>query len=850
MRSLGAILARITLERVAVGFFLIFFLLTPLTYKIQLRAGLYQEGIYVEPLMPFLGLSVALFLWSFRRKNRKGFWAQVKNFFVPHPIAKVFYLLMAVLALSWIYGVVLTGNLAWGDLLRLIKYGLYFLIFPLAIQTGRILGRRWIYGLLTILFLVGVIASIVSLHRIYQFVAAGNVIDFWQYSVDSSSVGFLGQYLDLSDFSIGQIPKAAHTTFGLYLSAVLAIGLVLLSQVRRVFGIATLFLGMGVVFAAILYTLSRGAVAVGGLVVAAGLIGLLWQKRFWAAGALTTLLVLELGVILQLNPEISRKFASTFPGAEKLGEQVVELSAPVGQGILEAFPATPFDESLGGRIVMWRDTIALLKSRAQFFLLGVGYSIDNLRHFTGGTVVYPHSLFLDLWVRGGLLALILGLALWLLLFGKTIQFWFSSDKFVRAFGFTFFGFLVGWFLDNAISGEQFFSDAPMLAFWGTLGLTCGWVALPKPKNHSQILMIGTTSEVGGGPEYLFQLLSHLNKERFKVVLAVPRNGPYFAKFGNIPDVRVENVAVNKLRFGTLWKLLRLAVCRDVDLIHSHGKGAGVYSRLVGLLTGKKVVHTWHGIHYLSYGWLARRIYLFGEKLLARLTTRFINVSRGERKEAVSLGFYRPRKAAVVPNGVDLAKFQNLKVNCRSLRRSLGVSRDDLVFVNVARFHYQKGQDFLVRTIPLVLKKLPSAKFVFVGAGERLGEAKRLARKLGVAKSCVFAGEREDVAKILSCSDVFVSPSRWEGLPFAVIEAMASGLPVVATKVVGNEELLKGVGVLVDFGDEKGFARALVRVGKSPRLRRALGLRGFRRVKKGYSLGRMVRAVERVYSFLC
>lgn len=850
MRFLRALTSKITWERVGILSFLLFFLLTPLTLKI--RVG---EGIFVEPLIPFLPLS-ALFLVLGSKGN---LWHRLKAVVFPNRLVILLYLLLLILFLSFFYGWALTGIFSGGDFLRLFKYGLYFLVFPLAIYTGQTLGTKGQKIVLGGAILAAAAVSALSLWRIYAFVSGGGILDFWNYNPEIRSVGLLGQYLDPRTWSLGVIPKAAHATFGLYLGVLLGMALVFLTKIRqfswRWWAMSAL---AAAVWGAILYALSRGAFIVGATVFLAWAVAALARRKFLVLAVVLAAVALGSVFLMKFNPEVLQKLSSTV--------QTVETAAPpqsagnaTGESswlltlwsqISQRIPEIKLDKSAGDRVLMWQEMGRLLTSRWDFAVFGVGYSVENIKLFTEGRVVYPHSLFLDVWARGGLTALALILVVWGYLFWLTFKLILHRESWISLLGTVLLGYLAGWFVDNAISGEQFFSDAPMLAFWGVLGLTWGWVASLKPKDQLQILTIGTTAEIGGGPRHIFQLLSHLDKNKFRVVLAVPKNGPYFAKFESIPGVVVEDVAVNRLRIGTLWKLLRLAAYHDVDLIHSHGKGAGVYSRLVGFLTGKKVVHTWHGIHYLSYGWLARRIYLLGEKLLALLTTRFINVSRGERSEAVSLGLYPMRRAVVIPNGIDPADFQKIKVNCASFRRSLGISKDDLVFVDVARFHPQKGHEFLIRTLPPVLENLPSAKFVMVGVGERLGEMKKLARKLRVSESCVFAGEREDVAKILACSDVFVSPSAHEGMPLAVMEAMASGLPVVATKVVGNEELLQGVGVLVEFGDERGFARALVGVGRNARRRHMLGARGLARVKKDYSLDRTVRSVERVYSSLC
>lgn len=125
--------------------------------------------------------------------------------------------------------------------------------------------------------------------------------------------------------------------------------------------------------------------------------------------------------------------------------------------------------------------------------------------------------------------------------------------------------------------------------------------------------------------------------------------------------------------------------------------------------------------------------------------------------------------------------------------------------------------------------------------------KQLAQELGVWESCVFSGAREDVPAILKISDVFVFPSQHEGMPLAPMEAMASAVPVIATRVTGNEELLEGgAGLLVDSGDSRALTRAMVRLGSSAKLRKTQGERGLRRVETEYLFANTVKGVEKIY----
>lgn len=484
MRFLRELASKITLEKAGILFFLVFFLFTPLIPKIKVA-----EGVFVEPLLSLLILSVFLLAWSFKREDglvQKINLENLKTLWKKNKITFLFYSLVFVLFLSYFYGYTLTKEHSVGDFLRLIKYSIYFLAFPLAIYVGRRLDYQSVNKILAAFVLVGVIVSLVSVFRVYSFANSGGQIDFWVYSVETRSTGFLGRYIDLSDFSVGTIPKAAHATFGLYLAIVLSVCLALLSKAKE-FSKSWLFLhaSVGIIFVALLYTISRGAVATGGFVLVAFFIWLVKTRKFRTM--LLLLLTLAAGIIavVQFNPEVSRKFAttldvsvnvtqeeinSTLPSHSAKSESPVGSSETQDSGKGVSGVKVSLDASSSERVQMWRTILDLLASSPLFALFGVGYSTDNLIFFTQGKVIYSHSLFLDMWVRGSLMALALMLLIWFYLFKESLSFVISKGHLTSVFGFTVTGFLVGWFGDNLISGEQFFSDAPMLAFWGIFGL--------------------------------------------------------------------------------------------------------------------------------------------------------------------------------------------------------------------------------------------------------------------------------------------------------------------------------------------------------------------------------------------
>ncbi|MEX2013949.1 MAG: glycosyltransferase [Parcubacteria group bacterium] len=833
------LLQKINLKGLGILSFLVFFIFTPLFPKVQVG-----EGIFVEPLLPFLvfGLvSIVAGLWI--KNGREKFTAVLKDFLIPNKIALFYYFLMAVLFVSYFYGLVLTGVPSSDDFLHLFKFTLYFLPFPLALYFGRLGGNNLIRRVLQIVILVGVIAALVSLFRIWEFTKSGGSIDFWVYDIRNRSVGFLSQFIDLKNWTIEFTGKAAHATFGLYVSVVLAVCLALITTVRRFSArwFDYFFASAIIFYSGILYTLSRGAIVTGIGVFTAWFVWLLKEKRIKTVAFFSGTLVVVSLILIQLNPQVYSKFFSTI----SIQDDAVKPDSTT----------VTVDASTLGRFERWGKIFDLFKEKPYFAVFGVGYNQHNLDKFTG--VSLTHSLFLDLWVRGGLAALGLVIAIWGLLFKKIFDFLRSRGKEIQVFGFVLGGFLAGWLLDNLISGEQFFSDAPMIAFWGVLGLITALSELKSKKDKVKVLIALTSMQVGGAPQVVFDLLSNLSKsksrdgEKFEFVVAGP-SGVFLQKFRKI-GYKVYSVRLDKISLRSFKNFLEVARKEQVDLINSHGKGAGLYARKVGFILDVPVVHTIHGIHYSKTNPISRNFYFLSERILSLFTKLVISVSKSQEREGLSLKLFPKNKSRVVFNGVDTENWKLETGNRKLIRKSLGLAPNHFAVTMVARFDppgiKHKGHERFVNLLPALIREIPNLKIVFVGGpSTSSGRVKKLARELGVSENTIFLGERNDVPKILAASDALVLPSYHEGLPLAPLEAAAVGLPVVGSNVVGvKDTVLDGkTGYLVDFDKQAEVTKAFRQLAKSPVIRRKMGENGRRFVAQNFGIDKFVNSTLKIY----
>jgi glycosyltransferase involved in cell wall biosynthesis len=301
-------------------------------------------------------------------------------------------------------------------------------------------------------------------------------------------------------------------------------------------------------------------------------------------------------------------------------------------------------------------------------------------------------------------------------------------------------------------------------------------------------------------------------------------------------------------FGHLLELRRLLRERKPDVVHTHSSKAGVLGRLASRSTGVGArVHTPHTFAFLfgaMFGSRSRRLFRAVERSLAASTDRFIAVSQNEAATFAGAGFIPSEKVRVVPNGVDPQRWGAAQPVGRS---TLGVPAGAPCVAVVGLLNVAKGQDLALRA--LAEPGLEALHLLVVGHGELLGAYTALASELGVAARTHFLGWRDDTPRLLKSVDALLLPSRWEGMPYIVLEAMAASLPVVATRVDGARGVLEEArcGVLCDVDSVESIAAGLRRLlALDTRGRAELAVRGRAAVEARYTLDRMVDGLVAVY----
>ena len=289
-----------------------------------------------------------------------------------------------------------------------------------------------------------------------------------------------------------------------------------------------------------------------------------------------------------------------------------------------------------------------------------------------------------------------------------------------------------------------------------------------------------------------------------------------------------------------------------DVVHTHCAKAGTIGRLAARRAGtRRIVHTYHGFPFHEFQSCARRCaYIAVEQRLGRITDVGLCVGTGVAVEAIRRRLIAPERVRTIgvvvdgATGADVPRPVTMESRAAA-RRLLGIAGDQLVVGAVGRLAYQKAPDDFVAAISALGRR--DVVGVWVGSGELAGEMARLARTAG--QHVVFSGERADIAAVLPAFDVFALPSRYEGLPIAVAEAMASGVPVVATAVNAVADLVEpGVtGILVPPGRPDLLASAVGHLLDSPAEAARMARAARRRIGARYRLPALRSALEAAYS---
>ncbi len=297
------------------------------------------------------------------------------------------------------------------------------------------------------------------------------------------------------------------------------------------------------------------------------------------------------------------------------------------------------------------------------------------------------------------------------------------------------------------------------------------------------------------------------------------------------------------------KALQFIKKHKIDLIHAHlAHYPGFSAVLAGLLTKKPVIITTQGGDLLDYAETGQYASLLRPILIYTLSHANLvhAVSRYTMRMAKTLG---AKKMILIPNGVDIEQFHPRASNL-DLKKKLGIKGEKIV-LSVSRLTPKNGLSFLIRAAALINKKIPNVKFIIVGSGSEEKNLKKLTSQFKIDKNIIFTGyvPHEQIPEFMSIADVFLRPSVAEGFGIVFIEAMAAGIPVIATRVGGIIDIIQAGenGVLVEPKNSSQIADAIVKLLKNASLASELSRVGRKYVEQTYSWNIIFDKVKKMYA---
>ncbi len=354
----------------------------------------------------------------------------------------------------------------------------------------------------------------------------------------------------------------------------------------------------------------------------------------------------------------------------------------------------------------------------------------------------------------------------------------------------------------------------------------------------KVLHITVSSMIGGGPEHVWQLVQHLPKN-IDSFIAAPSCAPYGARFQEcVGNNQFLPIPQRKFTLTAFLQLIRFIKKNKITIIHSHGKGAGIYARFAALCTKATSVHTFHGIH-LPQNTIAKCLYATLERFLCAISKTCIAVSDDEAQEARALGF-APAHVTTIHNGVFIPHALPEKDLARPFK-----------ILHVSRFDKKQKNSLFVYDIALELQKkelLSQCIFILVGDGEELAPLQQKIESAGLGHYFEVQGKQESVTPFYQEAHCLLSTSRWEGLPLAVLEAQAWGVPAVVSNVVGNREAIKDktTGLLFPINKAEDAATSMETILKSNDTWQHMRSEAHTRIKKNFSVAAMAERTANIY----
>ena len=356
-----------------------------------------------------------------------------------------------------------------------------------------------------------------------------------------------------------------------------------------------------------------------------------------------------------------------------------------------------------------------------------------------------------------------------------------------------------------------------------------------------MIHVTVRADYGGAPNYINTMINNMSDD-FDVFLACPKDKPYYELWKS--NKRVKEICLlphRKFTVKSLFSLVKFVKKHNIQLFQANGKGAGAF-RLIKIFCPKlKVLYAYRGFHIHDYSPFQRQLYFIYERLMTIFTNKVINVSRGEQQQCVSKKVLKISLSSQIYNGINPLKRKENK----KLEENYG---DKFVITTLSRFDVQKNMG-LMYEIASKMKNFKDIQFIWIGDGDDKFSLEEKSKREGLT-NIDFVGfkNHEEISEYFTVTDLYLTTSRWEGLPFALVEASSIGLPIVASNVVGNNEvcLHKGNGLLYPVEESSRAVEAIISLYQNPKKLKEYSENSKKIFKSNFTVEQMVENHELLY----
>lgn len=371
----------------------------------------------------------------------------------------------------------------------------------------------------------------------------------------------------------------------------------------------------------------------------------------------------------------------------------------------------------------------------------------------------------------------------------------------------------------------------------------------------KILFVIDGMEFGGGERVFTQIINGLPLVKYELFLASGPQESFYQAISQTPVQRYPIDFSNRFNPAIMFRLIKIIKDLKIDIVHGQGARAEFFARLAsGLFCRSRYVSTIAmPVEGYDVGPIKRLLYKTLDRFSEIFADYFLVVS-AVLEQAMIHGHGIPQEKVVkIYNGIETEHYKphDQEAGRRRVRQEYSVNDNDILIGSLGRLVWQKGFEYFLQSIPILIRDIPKARFMLVGEGPLRQELEGQARSLDIHDRLLFTGHRNDIKDMMAAMDIIVIPSLLEGFPMITLEAMAMEKPIVTTAIDGiTEQIIDGMeGLLVAPKNPLALAQAVKRLVDDPGYARSLGINARVKVVQDFSVRRMITETIKVYEKL-